>query len=65
MKLSCMITKEVQDILPKLNLTDEESEVFILLTKGKSAIYIADKLAMSDRTVYRIKARIQEKMKRV
>ena len=65
MKLSCMVTKEVQDVLPKLNLTDDEAEVFMLLVKGKSAIYIADRLSMSDRTVYRIKARIQEKMKRV
>lgn len=65
MRLSSLVTKEVEDILAKLNLSDEETEVFMLLTKGKSAIYIADKLAMSDRTVYRIKRRINQKMERM
>lgn len=65
MRLSNLVTKEVEDILAKLNLSDEETEVFMLLTKGKSAIYIADKLAMSDRTVYRIKRRINQKMERM
>lgn len=65
MKLSSLVKSEVDDCLQKMNFTDDETEVFMLLTKGKSTIYIADKLAMSDRTVYRIKRRINQKMERM
>lgn len=65
MDLSKYTTQEIKNMRSNLNLTEEESQIFDLLTKGKSRQQICDKVQMSMRSVDRRIERIRGKLNRL
>ena len=63
--LSSLTKPELEELKEQLNLTDDEAEVFDMLSRGKSNISIADKLCLCERTVCRVSKRIKFKIERV
>ena len=61
--LSLLTKPELEELKENLNLTDDELEIFIMLSKGKSLIEISSKLQMSIPSISRRVACLQEKMK--
>lgn len=63
--LSSLTKPELEELKPKLNLTDEEELVFNELARGRSRVAIADRCAVSCSTVSnRIRA-IHDKVNRI
>lgn len=65
MKLSAYTKPELEVFRDNCNFTDDERTVFENLSKGKSATYIAIKMCVAERTVYRIEKRVKDKIERV
>ena len=65
MKISDFTVPEVNRFLELCNFTKDEEEVFKLLSRGKSATYISNKINVSERTVYRMKKKMEIKIKKV
>lgn len=63
MNLSYLSKKQAEEYKDKMNLLDDESEIFDMLTRNCSVVKIADTLKMSTRTVDRRIKAIREKMK--
>ena len=63
--LSSLTKPELEELKPLLNLTDNELEVFSLLSAGKSNYYIADKICVCERTVNRISQKITCKLEKI
>ena len=63
--LSSLVASEVEELRGKCNFTDDEREVFELLTRGKSIAEISMKLSVSTKTVERKITDIRSKVKRV
>lgn len=64
MNIAKYTTSELALWRQELNLTDDELDIFNLLAKGKSIIYIASELGMSTSTVTRKIRNIRDKMRR-
>lgn len=60
--IACSTKAEVQNYIDKLNLSDDEEQIFIFLMKHNSRQQISEKLNMSIRTIDRRIARIKSKM---
>lgn len=62
MNLSRLTRNEIENLIPELNLTDDEMVIFTMICKGKSRIEIADKISASvptiDRRIKSIKGKI-------
>lgn len=54
---------ELDFLTDNCNFSDEEIKVFKMASVGKTDIYIADKLSVSDSTVTRAKRSIKKKIK--
>lgn len=65
MDLSNYTQVALDEMLPKLNLSEDERTIFQLLAKGKSIIQIADTLALSESTVNRRIRRIKDKIEKL
>lgn len=65
MKFSKMVKDDIDKVLELCNLTEDEEEVFILLSKGYTRIQIENDLSISSSTIGRIKNRIEDKIKRI
>ena len=63
--LSSLTKPELEELKEKLNLTDNELEVFSLLSAGKSNTNISDKICVCERTVNRISQKIINKIHRL
>lgn len=63
--LSSLTKPELEELKKQLNLTESESEVYNMLSVGKSNTNIADKICVCDRTVNRISQKIMNKIHRV
>ena len=63
--LSSLTKPEVEDLKGQLNLTDDEEEVFMKLSKGKSKVRIADECLVSVGTVSNRIHTIQSKVNRI
>lgn len=63
MNLSYLSKKQAEEYKDKMNLLDDESEIFDMLTRNCSVVKIADTLKMSTRTVDRRIKSIRNKMK--
>lgn len=63
--LSSLTKPELEELKKQLNLTESESEVYNMLSVGKSNTNIADKICVCDRTVNRISQKIMNKIYRV
>lgn len=65
MKLSKLTKPELEQIVENANFTDEEFEVFKLLTKGKTITEIAQQVSVCNRTVNRRVNKIMSKINRL
>lgn len=65
MNLSFLSKERSEEYKCKMNLTDDETKIFDMLTKNYSIVKIADALQMSTRTVDRRIKNIKLKMKGV
>ena len=63
--LSSLTKPELEELKKQLNLTESESEVYDMLSVGKSNTNIADKICVCDRTINRISQKIMNKIHRV
>lgn len=62
MKLSALIKPELDYLLDNCNFNEEETQIFIMLSSGKSIVYIAEKMQYSSATVNRRIKKIYEKI---
>lgn len=62
MNLSFLSKEQSEEYKIKMNLTEDEEQIFNMLTKNYSVIKIADSMQMSTRTVDRRIKSIREKM---
>ena len=60
--LSSLTAPKLEHIKLLLNLSEDQEEIFVLLSKNKSIQEIANRLGMSTRTVDREIAKIKHKM---
>ena len=65
MDLSKYAKQKIEEWRKGLNLTEEEEQIFLLLTKGKSRQIIAGRMKLSMRTVARRIAAIRKKMEQM
>ena len=65
MKLSKMIKPELEQILLNANFTENEEQIFIMLSKGYSIKMISERLCMSEKTISRRIHGIKDKMERI
>lgn len=63
--LSSLTKPELEELKPKLNLTDDEEIVFDELARGRSRVSVADRCLVSCSTVSNRIASIQSKISRV
>lgn len=62
MKFSELTKPELDFILKYANFTDEEEDIFKLLSRGKSIIEIAEHIMICERTVNRKVTKIKNKI---
>ena len=62
MKFSELTKPELDFILENANFTEEEEEIFKLLSRGKSIIEIAEHIMICERTVNRKVIKIKKKI---
>ncbi len=65
MKLSKLTKPELEHIINNANFTEEEFEVFKLLTKGKTITEIAQQVSVCNRTVNRRISKIMSKINKL
>ena len=65
MKFSRLTKPEIEGILTKANLTDEEEQIFRMLCRGSTISEIAYRMSICDRTVNRKIICIRDKISRV
>ena len=65
MDLSKYAKQKIEEWRKGLNLTEEEEQIFLLLTKGKSRQIIAGRMKLSMRTVDRRITAIRKKMEQM
>jgi len=65
LKICDFTTPELEKYLELCNFTEDEKEVFILLSKGLTRVQIADRTMMSISTIGRIKLKIEKKISRL
>jgi len=65
MDLSKYAKPKLEEWRNGLNLTEEEEQIFLLLTKGKSRQIIAGRMKLSMRTIDRRIAAIRKKMEQM
>lgn len=53
MKLCNCVSSEIEYYMLKCNFTEEEEKIFLMLSKGKTATEISEKLSLSESTVNR------------
>lgn len=63
--LSSLTKPELEELKKQLNLTESESEVYNMLSVGKSNTNIADRICVCDRTVCRISNKIKHKISKL
>lgn len=63
--LSSLTKPELEELKEQLNLTESESEVYDMLSAGKSNTNIADKICVCERTVTRISRKISIKIEKI
>ena len=63
--LSSLTKPELEELKPKLNLTDDEEIVFDQLAKGRSRVQIANKCNISCSTVSNRTKAIKDKISRI
>ena len=63
--LSLMTKPELEELKPKLNLTDDEEIVFDELAKGRSRVQIANKCSIACSTVSNRTKAIKDKISRI
>lgn len=63
--LSGMVKSELEDIKDKANFTDEETEIFDYMSKGKSIVAVAEKCNCSTSTVSNRVECIKRKLERI
>ena len=63
--LSSLTKPELEEMKEQLNLTESESEVYDMLSAGKSNTNIADKICVCERTVTRISRKISIKIEKI
>ena len=51
MKLCNCVSSEIEYYMLKCNFTEEEEKIFLMLSKGKTATEISEKLSLSESTV--------------
>ena len=62
MKFSELTKPELDTILENANFTEEEEDIFKLLSRGKSIIEIAEHIMICERTVNRKVIKIKKKI---
>ncbi len=65
MNLSFLTREQSEEYKGKMNLTEDEEQIFDMLTKNYSIVKIADVMQMSTRTVDRRIKNIKLKMKNI
>ncbi len=65
MKFSELTKPELDFILKYANFTDDEEDIFKLLSRGKSITEIAEHIMICERTVNRKVTRIKEKISKL
>jgi DNA-binding CsgD family transcriptional regulator len=65
MKFSELTNIEIEKILKDCNLTEDETEIFVLSSKGKSITEISYYCSISERTVNRKIKKIKEKINKI
>lgn len=60
--LTSLTKPELEEYLNDCNFSEEEAEIFKMLSKGKSAIEICDKMGLSESGLYRRIAKIKRKV---
>lgn len=65
MKFSKLIKPELEKIIENANFTDEEEQIFKMLSEGKTITEIAIKISVCERTINRKISKIKEKISRL
>jgi DNA-binding CsgD family transcriptional regulator len=65
MKFSELTNIEIEKILKDCNFTEDETEIFVLSSKGKSITEISYYCSISERTVNRKIKKIKEKINKI
>lgn len=65
MKFSKLIKPELEKIIENANFTDEEEQIFEMLSEGKTITEIAIKVSVCERTINRKISKIKEKISRL
>lgn len=65
MKLSALIKPELDYLRDNGNFTEEELQIFYMLSSGKSIVYISEKMQYSTATVNRRIKKIHEKIDKI
>lgn len=65
MKFSKLIKPELEKIIENANFTDEEEQIFKMLSEGKTITEIAIKVSVCERTINRKISKIKEKISRL
>lgn len=65
MKFSELTNIEIEKILKDCNFTEDETEIFVLSSKGKSIAEISYYCSISERTVNRKIKKIKEKINKI
>ena len=65
MKFSKLIKPELEKIIENANFTDEEEQIFKMLSEGKTITEIAIKVSVCERTINRKISKIKEKVSRL
>ena len=65
MKFSKLIKPELEKIIENANFTDEEEQIFKMLSDGKTITEIAIKVSVCERTINRKISKIKEKISRL
>ena len=65
MKFSKLIKPELEKIIENANFTEEEEQIFKMLSEGKTITEIAIKISVCERTINRKISKIKEKISRL
>lgn len=65
MKLCNCVSSEIEYYMRECNFTEEEEKIFLMLSKGKTATEISEKLSLSESTVNRRIKNIMSKVNEV
>lgn len=65
MKFSKLIKPELEKIIENANFTEDEEQIFKMLSEGKTITEIAIKVSVCERTINRKISKIKEKVSRL